>query len=107
MFEIERLCDRSVVERALARPKPQSSSNQGFGLPNENIVKFTPGLPPDCEDILKPFCGDERSARALAFEQRVGRDRGSVDDFRFRYRAKSAPRFRNAFKDRRLRLARR
>ena len=63
-----------------ATPKVRPGSTIGRGRRHEDVVELRPRLPADADDVFEPFGRDERDARALALEHRVGRDGRSMDD---------------------------
>src|SRR2546428_5576289 len=91
MILVQRCCDRPVVERALANAHPQPGRNQWIRPGHKDVVQFAARLPADDENILETFRGEEGGTRALALEQSVRRDSGSVNNFRSGRIAGSCP----------------
>ena len=82
MIVDQRYFDRPIIEGALPNAHAQLVRDQWVRTGHKDVVKLTPSLPADDENILKT-CGCQKGRpRAFALEQSVRRDSGSVDDFR-------------------------
>src|SRR5215207_241305 len=79
---VERGDYRALGADSLAQAEPQPARDNLCGPRDHQVIEFGPGLAADLYYILEPLRGDERGARALAFEQCVCGDRRAVDDFR-------------------------
>ena len=60
--------------------EPPPPGNQGPGLDDVDLVLLGPSLRAHLDGVTKPLGGDQRRRRPLAFEDRVGRQRRSVND---------------------------
>ena len=77
---VQRLLHRAVVKRALRDFKTQMTRNERDVFAKVKIERVRPIDAPDFVDVAEPFGRDECSFGALAFEDRIDRDRRSVDD---------------------------
>ena len=66
------------VEPARRRRTSGSDSTSGRWRRDEQVVELRPRLPADRKHVLESRGRDERDARALSLEHRVGRNRRSV-----------------------------
>ena len=68
----------AVVGQAFGDPEPQAPRHQRRQLLDERVVQVRARLAPDFQNVLETPRGHQRRARALAFQQRIGRHRGAV-----------------------------
>ena len=83
----------------------QRARHQRLGPADEEVVEREPALGADLDDVPKTRRGEQRGARALALDQRVGGERGAVDDHA--HVARRAPGARQRLPDRRHETLRR
>ena len=76
----KRLDDRAVGGDAFRRPEAALRGHERRRAADPHVVERWTGLPPDLQNVLEAGGGDQRRLRALAFEHRVRRYRGAVDD---------------------------
>src|SRR5262249_32915235 len=82
MILVQRCCDGPVVERALANAHPQPVRNQWIRPGHKDVVQLPARLPAYDENILETLRCEKGGTRALALEQSIRRDSGSMNDFR-------------------------
>lgn len=58
--------------------KPHLPRNKWFNSVEEQIVELGTRLPSYFDDIFEPLGGDQRDARTISLKQRVGSNRGAV-----------------------------
>jgi hypothetical protein len=84
-LRVERLDDGAAGADALGEPEAHLARDERRGAHDHQVVDFGAGLPAYLDHVFEARGGDERGARALAFEQGVGRDRRPVNDLRRLY----------------------
>ncbi len=77
---IERDFDAAIGAQPLAHPEAQMARHQLLGRRHAQIVAIVLEALAHLDDVAMAFGGEEAEPCALAFEERVGRDRGAVDD---------------------------
>ncbi len=77
---IERQQHRAVGRDALAHRQPPLARYQRRRLLQVEVVLLEAALGAELDRVAKALGGQERGARALALDQRVGREGGAVDD---------------------------
>ena len=75
------LDDCAGVIDALRKSKAQLPGGQGRGPVHLQVVEFGAALATDLQHVFEPHGGHQGRAGALAFQQGVGGDRGTVDEF--------------------------
>ena len=76
---VERRLDRAVRPGALGHLVPQVPWNERLGQFDVQVVKLVLVLARHLEGVAEPGRGDEAGRRTIAFDQRVGKERGRVD----------------------------
>ena len=77
---VERQQDATFGVYALRHRQAQMARHQRRRLVQKNIILREAVLPADFHEIAETFGSDERGLRALALDQRVGRQRGAEDE---------------------------
>ena len=72
--------DFSVAGGAFVDAEAEIFGDQRLDAVEEEIVELGAGLASDFDGVFEAGGGDERGARAFAFEQRVGADGGAVEE---------------------------
>ena len=77
---VERDLDAAVGAHPLAHREPQRARYELLGRGHAEVVAIVLEPLAHLDDVAVALGGQEAKAGALAFEERVGRDRGAVDD---------------------------
>ena len=77
---VERAHDLAPVVDALAHLQPPVAGNERRGLLPGEVVEARHAQAADLEDVAEALGGEEARAGALPLQDRVGGDRGAVDD---------------------------
>ena len=77
---VERCDDFTGRAHSLERAQSQLTRHERRGSRHHQVVEIRTSLPADLDNVLEAFSSYEGSARALAFQKRVGGDRSTVDD---------------------------
>src|SRR5208337_2332518 len=70
----QRVCDCAVEQGSFLDTEAHRARHQGLGARWRERVQFGAILPTDFDEVLETRVGEQRDARALELEQRVGRD---------------------------------
>src|SRR5690349_8649632 len=73
--------DGSVKYCPFANADAECVGHKRFRASYENVVEFSARLAADHQHVFEALCGKQRRARALSFQQRVGGNSRSVNDF--------------------------
>ena len=87
----ERRALAAVGQHPRAEAQAQAGRHQRLRLLEGEVVGVVAGLAPDLEGVLVAGGGDEPGRRALALDERVGDERGAVDDVAHLARAHARP----------------
>ena len=77
---VQRLQHRPVAADALAHLSPPVAGHQRLRVRGEEIVDVVELLDADLQHIAEALRGQQRRTRAAPLDQRVGHERGAVDD---------------------------
>ena len=77
---VERRQHRAVRAQAFAHAEPQLARHQRLGRRRAQVVAVVLQPLAHLDDVAMAFGGEQRDLGALAFEQRIGRDRRAVHD---------------------------
>ena len=80
LIGIERRDDAPVAVQALADLQPMAARNQRIGKAQEQIVDVVALLGPHFEHVAKALRGEQAEPRAAPLDDRVGDQRGAVND---------------------------
>ena len=77
---VEGAKDRAVGQEPLADLTPQAPWHERRRRVDEEVVHVVATFVTDLERVAEPLGGQERRPRALALDERVGRERRAMDD---------------------------